>query len=129
MVKKRTTNKLLLYISVITLIVIIIGVLLYIQRTKNPALSACIKEWEAKNLKPTEYSAGSVFVEFIPTLTEQEAGQLIQKNKLSILRSYFTEDNSYSAYIEVPAGSEIKWLCKFKINALVRTASVIYKST
>jgi len=109
------------------LIVIIFGILLYIQRTKNPALSTCIKEWEAKNLKPSEYAAGSVFVEFIPTLTEQEVEQLIKKNKLSILRSYFTEYNSYSVYIEVPVKSEIKWLCKFKINALVSNADLIYK--
>lgn len=129
----KKSNKKIFYAALVLLVLIIAGVFLYIQKTSNPALSSCIKEWKAKNLKPTEYATGAIFVQFNPTVTEQQASQLIQKNGLLILRSYLTEDyptknkTVFNAEIEVPINSEFKWACKFQIHTMVNTASVLFK--
>jgi hypothetical protein len=134
--KEQKNNKKIIYGTLVLVVIIIAGIFVFIQKTNNPALSSCIKEWKARQsegLEPSKYATGSIFVNFGSVTTEQEAKQLIQKNGLSILRSGFAEDTLsknktvFTAVIEVPINSEIKWLCKFKMHAFVSSASVIPK--
>lgn len=129
--KSEKNNKKILYASLVLLTIIIAGIFIYVQKTSNPALSECIKEWktrQSEGLEPSKYVAGSVFVEFISNLTEQEARQLTQRYGLSILKINLLKDrNAYEAFLEVPVGSELTWLCKLKMHAFVSITSVIPK--
>ncbi len=132
----KKSNKKILYGSLVLVIIIIAGLFVFIKKTYNPALSDCIKEWktrQSEGLEPSKYAAGAIFVHFESGVTEQEAKQLIQKNGLSILRSGFAEDSPsknktvLTARIEVPVGTELKWLCKLKMHTFVFSTSVLPK--
>ena len=112
----KKSNKKIIYASLALLIIIIAGIFIYIQKTSNPALSGCIKEWKLNHPYQEEYVPGIITVRFTPGITSQEARQIIQNYGLSV--SYLYSDNetypSYSFDINVPVGSEVKWLCKFQ---------------
>lgn len=122
----KKSNKKIFYISLVLLIIIITGAFFYIQKISNPALSDCIKEWKSNHPYPKAYTSDIITVRFTQEVTEQEARQIIQNYGLSVSYSYY--NGTFPAYtfdINVPAGSEAKWLCKFQTENPVTVAIAI----